>query len=239
MNDLIQSLEPRRLLSANGRDPDAILRVAGTEAADVIVVSLDGDDVVATVNGEEAQRKSLDGLRRIFVNAGDGDDTITIDNAIRDAAAANRAEMNDDGEISWRKLKKRVNITAGPGDDTVTGFGGIHGGPGDDTITLTANGHAMGASGDDLITGSDARDAITGHRGNDTLIGNGGNDFLIGHAGNDSLDGGDGDDILVGKAGDDVLTGGSGADRLFGGRGTDSLFAGGDDGDEENDRDDE
>jgi Ca2+-binding RTX toxin-like protein len=60
-------------------------------------------------------------------------------------------------------------------------------------------------SGNDQLTGSDARDVMFGGAGNDALTGGGGNDRLSGGAG---------DDALTGGAGKDLLTGGAGADHF-------------------------
>ena len=77
--------------------------------------------------------------------------------------------------------------------------------------------NAIGGSGDDVITGNQAKNS---------LIGNSGNDTLYGLDGADTLDGGLGDDYLSGDAGDDSLMGGNGKDSLYGGDGADVLDGG-------------
>lgn len=95
--------------------------------------------------------------------------------------------------------------------------------------------NAIGAGGDDVITGNDAANRLEGNEGADTLSGGKASDTLLGGAGDDALwagkgddagdivDGGTGNDTIGGGAGDDTLTGGEGADVLFGGTGNDTL----------------
>ena len=74
--------------------------------------------------------------------------------------------------------------------------------------------NAFGGSGDDTITGNDARNTLLGGLGNDSLSGGGANDTLRGGGGNDSLRGGGGDDVLDGGGGGDVIDGGAGRDTV-------------------------
>ena len=96
---------------------------------------------------------------------------------------------------------KRINISAGAGDDVVKLATGVR--------AITAD----GGDGDDLLAGGDFADNLTGGNGRDTLIGYGGNDTLSG--------GGDRDSLVAGD-GNDSLNGGTSIDYLFGGAGTDS-----------------
>jgi hypothetical protein len=98
----------------------------------------------------------------------------------------------------------------------------------------------IGASGDDLLFGSDdistayqeelrggiGSDRIYGGSGDDTLIGNEGDDFLFGGAGNDFLFGNGNNDELHGGAGIDNLQGGNNDDTLQGDAGFDDLRGG-------------
>ena len=65
--------------------------------------------------------------------------------------------------------------------------------------------NAIGGSGDDSITGSDANNNINGGTGNDTLIGG---------IGNDTLCGGDGNDVVFGGAGNDTIDCGNGTSDI-------------------------
>ena len=109
---------------------------------------------------------------------------------------------------------------------------------------------AMGAAGDDKLTGNGQNNLLVGGNGADSLLGQGGDDFLVGDAREQSFvtawlginpsfdpaaafdplggvagayasDGGGMNDTLRGGAGNDVLLGGDGADLLDGGLGTD------------------
>ena len=64
---------------------------------------------------------------------------------------------------------------------------------------------AIGGSGNDQITASDANSTLVGGDGNDALAGGSGTDDLQGQAGNDYLDGGAGGDTLAGGAGDNFF----------------------------------
>ncbi len=70
-----------------------------------------------------------------------------------------------------------------------------------DTVIETA----IGGSGNDQITASDAASKLQGGAGNDTLMGGASADDLQGEAGNDYLDGGAGIDTLAGGAGDNFF----------------------------------
>ena len=73
------------------------------------------------------------------------------------------------------------------------------------TERLSGFEHLLGTSGDDVVTGDDARNIMSTSFGNDLLIGGAGNDFLRGEGGNDTL---------VGGANNDVLSGGVGVDTV-------------------------
>nr|WP_255616346.1 M10 family metallopeptidase C-terminal domain-containing protein [Microvirga puerhi] len=83
--------------------------------------------------------------------------------------------------------------------------------------------NAIGAIGNDKISGNVADNRLDGSYGNDTLFGGDGNDSLNGGDGNDSLIGGSGNDAIYGGAGDDIVYGGAGADSLNGGAGRNTL----------------
>lgn len=72
--------------------------------------------------------------------------------------------------------------------------------------------NAKGGSGDDRISGNQAKNVLTGKEGDDRLIGLKADDILRGGEGRDKLFGGRGDDVLRGDAGRDEMTGGAGND---------------------------
>ncbi len=79
------------------------------------------------------------------------------------------------------------------------------------------------STGNDIVTGNNAKNVIILGDGDDVSYGGGGNDKLTGAAGNDLLYGGGNDDSLYGGDGNDLVTGGSGNDLLIGGAGDDTL----------------
>lgn len=148
--------------------------------------------------------KFLAGQHRFLVNAGDGDNNVTIS---RDA----------DGHL----------FVNGVADDnaTVSNTDLIHvnGGDGNDVIVLDETNGILPAA---ELFGGAGNDSLTGGSGNDQLSGQDGNDSLFGRAGDDQLSGGSGDDFIAGGAGNDTLFGGEGNDFLDGDQGTDTAFLG-------------
>ena len=146
-------------------------------------------------------------------------------------------------------INYKLNVTAGNGDDEVTGYiyndelygqGGndtIHGGEGNDTIdggdendTLygdNGDDYIDGGADDDILYGGNHTDMIYGNAGTDRIYGEGGDDFLYGNAGDDLIEGGDGDDKNYAyNNGNDFISGGAGDDRLYGEEGDDKyIFA--------------
>jgi len=81
-------------------------------------------------------------------------------------------------------------------------------------------------SGNDSITGNDARNKLFGNDGDDTLKGLKGGDKLVGNAGNDKLLGAGGKDKLLGGGGNDTMKGGGGKDTMIGAGGDDTMIGG-------------
>jgi RTX calcium-binding nonapeptide repeat (4 copies) len=94
------------------------------------------------------------------VNAGSGDDSVTVD----------------------RDVLVPVTLRGGPGNDALVGGGGpdkLIGGPGNDRL--------VGRAGDDLIFGGPGNDSIFGGPGMDTLRGGPGRDVIVGGPGENSI----------------------------------------------------
>ena len=143
------------------------LVVRGTPKADQIVIDADrlADLKRFYPNAD---------IRRISVDAGAGDDSVTISVGI----------------IS--------TVTGARGNDTIVGAGKgdvLSGSFGDDVI--------LGGGGDDRLDGIDGRDHLEGGAGHDNLSGGKGHDTLMGNDGNDALSGGGGTDRLFGGRGAD------------------------------------
>jgi len=135
-----------------------------------------------------------------------------IKQTLIDGVLVVRGTRGDD-QIDCSAASHPVDLTAGRGDDIVTGsaFG--------DVIT--------GGGGSDYLDGAGGADDISGGSGDDTILGGAGDDIeLDGGGGDDFVFGGDGDDLLNGGPGKDGLYGEDDADVCNGGPGDDTFGAG-------------
>lgn len=114
------------------------------------------------------------------VNAGAGDDTVTVSRAVgvpvtlRGGLGSDR--LTGGGSVLGDRL------IGGPGDDVLNGMGGpdvLYGGPGNDTL--------VGGQGDDRLYGGPGNDRLYGGPGNDRLYGEAGNDLLVDNLGENVL----------------------------------------------------
>ncbi len=99
------------------------------------------------------------------------------------------------GAITVNLSSAAAGLAAGPG---------VGGAAGDDLAPLGA--YAAGASGDDILQGTDRSDHLEGGAGNDLIYGLGGDDWLDGGPGDDGLFGGDGADTCRAAAAPTCLT---------------------------------
>ena len=130
---------------------NGILTVTGSNANDTIKLDQYTLGIYVTVNGKLLLRAKSSAVTKIIVDAGDGDDTVTINS-----------------NISLETL-----IYGGAGNDTLTGGSGkntIYGGAGNDRIT--------GGAGKDFLYGGDGNDTLNGGNGVDYLNGGTGVDTL-------------------------------------------------------------
>ncbi|WP_425614273.1 tandem-95 repeat protein [Anatilimnocola sp. NA78] len=219
---------------------DGDLTIIGTNAADNIVVSRAGTDLVRVRTSAGTANYPLTG--RLIINTGDSDDVVQV-SGITNPATVDLGGGND----YYAGTSGDETIIGGPGADTLIASGGnnivwgdvpgedelpggrdsISGGSGNDTF--------YGGGGDDTLAGFAGNDYLSGGAGNDNLIagegddrlfGGSGNDSLSGEAGNDILSGGSGNDVLLASAGNDIVIGGTGADSMNGNAGLDVLIAG-------------
>ncbi|MGA2498927.1 MAG: beta-propeller domain-containing protein [Tepidisphaeraceae bacterium] len=205
---LFDRLEARFLLAAH----PVVWQINGTPKDDTIVVAVsatDASQATFTLDGKIVASKAIKSISAIRINAGAGNDTVTVGFGV-DQAGIPVTILGGPGDDSITGGAENDYIIAGDGNDTVDG------GLGDDTI--------FGGAGNDLLQGGDGNDFINGDAGNDTLVGGLGNDSLFGGTGNDMLSGGVGNDTLKGGAGNDVLRGGDGSNALIGGTGRDTVY---------------
>jgi hypothetical protein len=227
------------------------LFVNGTSTADTLVIA----PLFVQRNGTE--RVSYSGIEELIVDAGDGNDDITVNgtsvpttvkgNAGDDSFTVNgvmNAPLTLDGGAGTDSLL--LNGTSGDDviiltDTSISGLGAgitlisienlvIDAGAGNDLVdgsALTLSVTIFGGTGDDTLLGGSNDDKLYGQDGNDRLHGNNGNDLLDGGDGNDALFGDDGNDDLEGGNGDDHLYAGAGDDLLNGNAGADIAYGGG------------
>src|SRR4051794_18078400 len=231
----IQHLETRRLLAAT-LATTGVLDITGTSGNDTLAVALSGTNVGVKLNTASPQIFAASKVKAIHVNAGIGNDRVTIGVSLP-GAVIHGADGND-------------TITGGSGNDTIYGDNGndsLLGGNGNDTMD--------GGAGNDTLSGqggfdsadyrsaasavrltldkvaNDGRVAI-GERDNvidaEQLLGGIYNDTITGDAGFNQIYGGTGNDEIHGGGGNDDLHGGPGSDKLYGGDGNDTIK--GDDG---------
>ncbi len=222
-SDMIFGNVAGNVLTGNGGN-DTLYGLAGDDTLDGgsgndILYGGDGNDVLINGsgvdsayggNGDDVLRPGSSGIAAgDLFNGGRGIDTLDF------------AGFNND---YWVDLTSGdFNVTTGGYASTVASIENVTAGNGDDL--LTGNGSA------NELTGNGGNDAITGLGGNDTLNGGAGNDSLYGGDGDDDLTSGSGVDSAYGGAGDDVLrpgsTGIAAGDLFNGGSGIDTLdFAG-------------
>ncbi|MDA0283477.1 MAG: trypsin-like serine protease [Planctomycetota bacterium] len=203
------------ITGSDGRDQ---VEIRGTGLPDEFTISQSGSTLIVTWGSEmlslpNPYNNFVNGMEELVINAGNGDDLITVTDVNDVGAILIRANgQNDNDTISAAGALLglvRLEINGGNGNDTLTGSDS------DDTL--------LGSAGDDSINGGDGADILIGGDGQDALNGDGGDDLLQGNAGNDSLQGGEGDDVLEGSDGSDSLCGADGDDSLTGGFGDDIL----------------
>lgn len=187
-----------------------VLTVNATEGADVLDITVKGDELVMNLNGLEERQKLAD-FSTIYISLKGGDDKLTTSAAV----TKNMSVVGDSGNDS---------IQTGSGNDSILGGAGknyMYGMAGDDRI--------RGGGGYDYAEGGEGKDRLYGRGGSDNLHGGHGVDFIYGDddengTGNDTLYGESSNDKLYGFGGDDELYGGNQNDSLFGGKGNDKLF---------------
>lgn len=181
---MIETLE-RREVFATGITAvlaDGILRVEGTDQADMINVRHMADDTMAvegisiSVNGQPQGTVPVANVQRIEVYGLDGDDHIRLDDQQFKSHTPSVIEESEPApnDTSIESIK--------PGDLELD--------PAPSKTTYDVNARPAyidGGNGNDLIIGGVADDEIHGGEGNDTIHGGLGNNRLFGEGGEDRL----------------------------------------------------
>jgi Ca2+-binding RTX toxin-like protein len=184
---------------ANGLVLGTAPNVATSSITSIVVKGGDGSNNINLNQVDNLTFPSLSATRPIFVDGGNGDDSILGSPTYGDS------------------------VLGGDGIDTINGQGGndsIDGGNGKDSIT--------GGDGNDSLIGGDGSDTITGDLGNDTISGGNNADSILGGDGADNIDAGQSNDTVLGGNGNDTINGSDGKDSLSGEAGDDSILGGGD-----------
>lgn len=150
-------------MKAGARVVNGALQISGTGGIDSIAVNQTAGKVKVVINRMNVFSGSTAAISKIFVDAGAGNDSVTI--------AAN--------------LAIDATIYGGAGNDRLTGGAGndrLLGGPGNDTL--------LGGAGDDYLDGGIGNDTLNGQTGRNQLIGGPGNDVLFVSRALDLFDGG-------------------------------------------------
>ncbi|HEX6706668.1 MAG TPA: calcium-binding protein [Albitalea sp.] len=143
-----------------------------------------------------------------------GDDYVHISKAPGLLGALGLYEVNVNGhtQLMTKQELENTQFNLGDGNDTLVVDSNV-----------TADIHANGGKGNDVMIGGDGDDHFNGGKGCDIIAGRGGNDCLEGGKGDDWLFGGKGKDHLDGGKGRDYLDGGPGHDTNHGGPGLDYV----------------
>ncbi|WP_433200819.1 calcium-binding protein [Dactylosporangium sp. CS-047395] len=200
------------------------------------------DDVYAIAAGAGCSAVPMDATKvrcasapitAIVVNAGNGNDTITIGGSVDSSVTTSL--LGGDGNDTINGGPGLDGIWGGPGADTIHGGGGLDAAMYNEPTRATGvHVDLDGAAGDDgepgegdtvdddveSIYGTAHDDVLTGNAANNQIVGDG---YLAGATGNDTITGLGGADTLQGGPGNDLLNGGTGADVMHGDEGLDTV----------------
>ena len=242
MSVRFEALETRRMMSASLKG--GVLRVSGTGGDDRIKLSLDAGRIVVTTNGVRDGQFLGTAVRKISLNAGNGDDYVSmaaritmsalLDGAAGDdvlvAAAGNDTLVGGAGDDVLRGMAGDDRLQPGNGENLVDG-----GYDGNDTVDyssfttglwITLSSQRAFSEFDDAhndtyysiesADGTQGRDRLWGAPDTKSMRGHGGKDELwAAEAAPTALYGGDGDDTLIdAERASNVLDGGAGDDKV-------------------------
>src|SRR4051794_15269363 len=132
---LYESLESRQLLSVSLNPATNVLTVTGTSGDDTIKAVVVGITLRVTDN-HKVSNFPVAKVARIVINAGAGDDAVTLDPTVRIGATIDSGPGGEAGNGTT----PGDQIQGGGGNDTIyleADFSGANGAAGDDTIVVT------------------------------------------------------------------------------------------------------
>jgi Ca2+-binding RTX toxin-like protein len=157
---MFEQLEARRLFTAALNA--GLLSVTGTAGNDTILIGLNASGQVRVNDNSVISLFNAADVTSISVDAGNGNDNVTMQNLISKPAVIHGGAGND-------------MIQGGEGADKLYGDGGadvIRGFGGNDSIYAgTGNDTCFGGAGHDSIEGGTGSDYLYGDQGNDTVWG--------------------------------------------------------------------
>lgn len=168
---------------------DNIIANVGDTITDADRTNNTSNDLVTTFGISTARTAIVN--RILYINGGDGNDTITIDDAGPNVTVRiNGQAVGTFGRASF----KGIAVLGGNGDDR------IDNNTGDQNAATAVFMVAYGGAGNDDLRGSGAFDFLKGGGGNDLVSArSGGNDFVSGDAGADTLLGDNGAGVTSGR----------------------------------------
>jgi Ca2+-binding RTX toxin-like protein len=176
-----ESLPQRILPAVTGTFSPAvgILSIFGDTAANSIVVSESGGNIIVMNNGNPVNVTggvpTTANTAQVRVFGADGNDIIDVSGV----------------NLTYGTQAYKTSVDGGSGNDTIIGS--------------DQRDNILGQNGEDSILGGDGNDNISAGAGNDTADAGDGNDIVSGQGGDDSIIGGSGADSLIGQQGADTI----------------------------------
>lgn len=245
-----ESLESRRLMSVSLNPTTHLLTINGTGADDTIHVTVVGTNLKVTLNNANSSF-ALTKVAKILVNAGPGNDSVTLEQTVKIGATINTGAggpgLSGQDLVQGGGGNDTINIQSyfahadgGHGNDTInvySGSSGASGGPGNDRIVVKTN-----AGQDNVLDGGFGVDTIDYSSDTNGIVlrngavgpyvpGNGNPPIVSGAqedavSGFENFTGGQGNDYIYGGDYANVLIGNAGNDYLDAGAGDDTLIGG-------------
>lgn len=185
---VFEGLEGRQLMAA-GWVSNHKLTIQGDNAADDIQVTLskDGSELWTVINGATSARYNAQMIYAIEIDAGKGNNRVSVDPRITTGATVRTGSGND---LVYTGAGHDL-ISTGSGKDT------INSGLGNDTIDAGgSNDKVNGGGGNDYVVAGSGNDSVSADGGTDRLFGRRGNDKFVTDR-DDSVDGGAGHDLIT------------------------------------------